>query len=72
MSKPVFFLRIDDLKSKHTRVTVFNRGANAGTLVINTDDLPFLFETFEANVREWCRASGVSVEYVVGDSESGE
>jgi hypothetical protein len=39
MSKPLFSIRIDDQNPKHTRLTVFNRGANAGTLIINTDDL---------------------------------
>lgn len=39
MSKSLFSLRVDDQNPRHTRLTVFNRGANAGTLTILTDDL---------------------------------
>ena len=38
MSKPLFSIRIDDQNPKHTRLTIFNRGANAGQLTILTGD----------------------------------
>lgn len=38
--KEKFTVRIEDQNPVHTRVTVFNYGGNAGTLTINTSDVP--------------------------------
>ena len=35
----MFTVRIEDQNPVHTRITVFNRGGNAGTLTINTSDV---------------------------------
>ena len=46
MSK-LFSTRIDDENPVHTRVTVFNRGGNAGTLCVNTEDVEELVARIE-------------------------
>lgn len=38
MSK-AFSFRVDDQNVVHTRLTIFNHGANAGVLIISTDDV---------------------------------
>lgn len=38
MTKPVFTARIDSANDVHTHITVFNRGANCGTLTVLTED----------------------------------
>ena len=50
--KPVFSVRIDDKNPVHVRLTVFNRGGNAGQLCVNTADAELLVERIEASV-EW-------------------
>lgn len=47
MTKPVFSTRVDDQNPVHTRITVFNRGGNAGTLVVNTGDAAELIARIE-------------------------
>jgi len=62
MNKPLFSIRVDDQNERHTTVTVFNRGANSGTLVINTED----FDEFQK------RLSGASIiTQTVGTIERG-
>jgi hypothetical protein len=48
--KPIFSTRIDDQNPVHTRVTVFNRGGNAGTLTVNTSDAAELIARIEGRV----------------------
>ena len=40
--KPVFSTRVDDENPVHVRLTVFNRGGNAGQLCVNTADAELL------------------------------
>lgn len=48
-SKPIFSLRLDDLNPRHARVSVFNRGGNAGTLCIDASDLSRLAQRLADN-----------------------
>jgi hypothetical protein len=50
--KPIFSTRIDDQNPAHTRVTVFNRGGNAGTLTVNTSDAAELIARIEGKVSD--------------------
>ena len=50
--KPVFSTRIDDQNPVHTRITVFNRGGNSGTLVVNTSDASELIARIEEQANE--------------------
>lgn len=72
MSKPelTFSFRVNDLNSRHTRLTVFNRGANAGTLTILTEDS----EEFMTRLMggKWLRGGSAQVEYEAGDGSAGD
>ena len=52
MSKPIITTRIDHQDTVHTHITVFNRGANAGTLIVNTSDADEIIDRLMTNL-EW-------------------
>jgi len=45
--KPVYTTRIDEKNPVHVRLTVFNRGGNAGQLCVNTADAELLIARIE-------------------------
>ena len=45
--KPVYTTRIDERNPVHVRLTVFNRGGNAGQLCVNTADADLLIARIE-------------------------